>query len=149
MEAARFLEELTAAGVTLDLRGGELAARGPVTELERFSPRLKALKPALVALLTSHKVKCRDCKHATPAATCARGHDWIGAQLLHRCPDFEPRPKGDEWRVAPLVRCRDCKHFRPHPTNRREGHGTCRLDESLQWPWQREHRCAGFEKGKN
>lgn len=101
MEAAALvLTELKARGVTLELRGGGIVARGPAKELERFKPRLQALKPALVSLLSSRKVKCRDCLHATPAATCSCGHEWIGAQLLRRCLDFEPRPAGDEWAPA-------------------------------------------------
>ncbi len=148
-DAALVLAELKAHGIAVSVRDGVIVARGPAKELEKFKPRLKAFKPDLVALLSSHKVKCRDCLHATPAATCSRGRPWPGAQLLHPCPDFEPRPEGDVWIFAPPVRCEACAHFEPHATRPREMPGTCRLDESLQWPWQRTHRCAGFEKGKS
>lgn len=146
--AARVLKEMTSAGLRLAVKDKRLVVRGPAAVVARYGKDIKKHGPALVAMLSSHKVKCRDCLHATPAATCSRGRPWPGAQLLHPCPDFEPRPEGDVWIFAPPVRCEACAHFEPHATRPREMPGTCRLDESLQWPWQRTHRCARFEKGK-
>lgn len=41
-EPVRILAELTAHGIALDLRGGEIVARGPAEALERFKPRSMA-----------------------------------------------------------------------------------------------------------
>ena len=90
------LRKIQALGVTIIQQDGNLHCTPAGNLTAELRQAIRNHKQELVEFLQPKpietSIRCRDCQHPEPdTLTCARGHKWIGLQLLHICPDFLAR----------------------------------------------------------
>ena len=124
MTAATILASARDAGLSVHLEQGKLTAEGPTAALAQWVPELRAVKPALVALLADPAaadspnspaspaspplalVSCRTCTHYLPNP---RGFGGLGRCLIAAPASFRPGslwPRGE-------IRCKDHREGTP------------------------------------